>query len=257
MSFKGSLVSFGTGAMLATAIPVLSLPFLKETVLAASDIGETSKLSVCEFHLAEKGWKGSFGPLFGESRTLTISPAKTITTGVWRKDIIAKSVWAGEMTESGPATWPIEVEIYDGGSGLLRSEYGWFPVFGFMSTVEILRFQIDSSHPVPPNDLDRQILERAAALLSIQAAWNRGDTRKCTPADKTWSIYCAVQRATVEVTGAFHHRRPALELVRQIVDERSAGRNYHHRLMDYNNDPSTRLEDVHSLFTEALTQISR
>jgi hypothetical protein len=59
------------------------------------------------------------------------------------------------------------------------------------------------------------------------------------------------------VTGGFHHRRPALELVRQIVDERSEGRNYHHRLMDYNNDPSTRLEDVQSLFAEALARMKK
>jgi hypothetical protein len=29
-----------------------------------------------------------------------------------------------------------------------------------------------------------------------------------------------------------------MEVVRIIIDERSAGRNYQHRLMDYNNDRS-------------------
>ena len=46
-----------------------------------------------------------------------------------------------------------------------------------------------------------------------------------------------------------------MELVRQIVDERSKGKSYSHRLMDYNNDPATRLEDVRSLFAEAIARI--
>jgi hypothetical protein len=63
------------------------------------------------------------------------------------------------------------------------------------------------------------------------------------------------ERATIEVTGAFHHRRPAMELVRQIVDERSAGRPYHHRLMDYNNAPTTRLADVRGIIADALSRL--
>jgi hypothetical protein len=46
-----------------------------------------------------------------------------------------------------------------------------------------------------------------------------------------------------------------MEAVRGIVDERTATRNYHHRLMDYNNDPTTTLGDVQSLFSEALTRM--
>ena len=227
----------------ATLMSVLSL-ILQGVAMSAAG----KEAAVCELQPVEKAWTGSCGTLFGETRTLTLSPARAINSGVWRKGADPTSVWAGQMTESGSPDWPIELEIYDKGMGLLRSEYGWFAVSSFRVTPEILRFKIDASKPVPPNDLDRQIIERAAAILSAESAWNRADTRRCNPADTKWSIYCAGQRACMEVTGGFHHRRPALELVRQIVEERSVGRNYHHRLMDYNNDPSTRLEDVHSLF---------
>ncbi|MGH9411872.1 MAG: hypothetical protein ACRD1V_20750, partial [Vicinamibacterales bacterium] len=71
----------------------------------------------------------------------------------------------------------------------------------------------------------------------------------------TWSIYCAEEKASVELTGGFDHRRPALELVRQIIDERAKDKRYHHREMDYNNDPSTTLADVRSLFAEAIARI--
>jgi hypothetical protein len=40
--------------------------------------------------------------------------------------------------------------------------------------------------------------------------------------------------------------------VRKIVDERAANRSYDHRLMDYNNDATTKLEDVKTLFAEAI-----
>jgi hypothetical protein len=96
---------------------------------------------------------------------------------------------------------------------------------------------------------------RADALLSSDSVWNRADNRKCDAAARTWSIYCALERATREVTGGFHHRRPALEVVRVIVEERTKDRNYDHRLMDYNNDASTHLADVRTLFAAALARI--
>jgi hypothetical protein len=213
-----------------------------------------STATLCEGHLGMKSWECSCGVLFGENRQLTIAPVKGITTGMWRKDANPSSVWAGEMTESGSHNWPLEIEVYDRGSGVLRSEYGWFPVLEFTHTGEKVHFKVDALHPIPPNDLDREIIARASAILSNETSWNRADTRVCAPTDNKWSIYCATQRATQEVTGGFHHRRPALELIRKIVDERSIGRNYHHRLMDYNNDPSTTLKDVQSLFAEALAR---
>lgn len=149
----------------------------------------------------------------------------------------------------------VEIEIYTGGTGVIRTYAGWFPVSGFTGQDSRFRFQIDTAQEVPANALDREILQHAAAIITSDAVWNRADNRKCAPTATTWSIYCAEERASVDVTGGFHHRRPALELVRQIVDERSQGKSYTHRLMDYNNDPSTHLEDVRSLFAEALARI--
>ena len=114
---------------------------------------------------------------------------------------------------------------------------------------------MDTVKQIPPSALDRQILERAAVIITSDSVWNRADNRKCPPSATTWSIYCAVERAEVEVTGGFHHRRPAMELVREIVDERTARKTYQHRLMGYNNDSATHLEDVKSLFAEAIARI--
>jgi hypothetical protein len=120
-----------------------------------------------------------------------------------------------------------------------------------------LAFTLEPSREVAPNTLDLQIVERAVKILSTEDAWNRVDNRQCPANAKKWSIYCALEKAEFEVTGGFHHRRPAAEVVREIVDRRTANRNYHHRLMDYNNDPTTHLQDIQSLFQEAEAKIMK
>lgn len=148
----------------------------------------------------------------------------------------------------------MELELYSDGRGILRTIYRWAPVTHFRETAKELRFDVDSAS-VDPSPLDREIVRRAAAMLSSDAVWNRHDDRRCPDGAPTKSIYCAMIAATTELTGGFHHRRLAMEAVRQIVDERAAGRGYDHRLMDYNNDPTTTLADVQSLFAEALRRM--
>jgi len=189
--------------------------------------------SNCEFHLVNGLWSGTCIPLFGPN-TMAIVPARSITTGPWRKGVAPTAVWAGEMSElPDDINEPIELKIYISGPGVLRTPYGWFPVSAFARATSTLRFHVDSQE-VAPSSIDRQIVQRAAAILSSAAVWNRMDNRKCPAAATTWSIYCAMEKATIEVTGAFDHRRPALEVVRQIVRERTVRWDYHHALMGYN-----------------------
>ena len=211
--------------------------------------------SLCELHALAGHWVGSCGRILDETPTLTLAPATAITSGTWRRDAKPTAVWAGTMTVEEVPNAPLELEVFAGGSGVLRTVFGWFAVSGLTQAGQTLRFELDVAREVPPSALDREILERAAAILTSESAWNRADNRKCPPAATRWSLYCAMERATIEVTGAFHHRRPALELVRQIVDERSAGRPYHHRLMDYNNDPTTRLADVRGVIADAASRL--
>jgi len=211
--------------------------------------------STCELHALAGKWVGSCGRILDETPALTLAPAAAITSGVWQRGAKPEAVWAGTMTVEEAPNAQIELEVYAGGSGVLRTVFGWFAVSGLTRSDQALRFELDASREVAPSELDREILVRAAAILSSESAWNRADNRKCPPAATSWSLYCAMERATIEVTGAFHHRRPAMELVRQIVDERSTGRPYHHRLMDYNNDPTMRLADVRSIIADALSRL--
>jgi hypothetical protein len=213
-------------------------------------------LSHCTFQHVGDHFVGGCGRIFDQTPAITLKPAAGITTGIWRSDIHPSEVWSGDMTDQGNSNAVLELEIYPGEWGVLRTAYGWYPVTHFVSSP--MAFDLDASnesHEVAPNLLDEKIVQEAAQLLSTPATWNRVDNRNCPASATTWSIYCAMIKAAISVTGGSHHRRPAMEAVRGIVDERTATRNYHHRLMDYNNDPTTTLGDVQSLFSEALTRM--
>ena len=114
----------------------------------------------------------------------------------------------------------------------------------------------DSEVRPPVTPLDLQIVRNARAILDTPAKWNRADNRKCPADATTFSLYCALQKATVEAGRSFEHRGAALQEIRFVIDEITISREYDHRLMDYNNDPRTQLSDVRTLFAQALERIS-
>ena len=112
----------------------------------------------------------------------------------------------------------------------------------------------DSDVRPPVTNADLQIIKRAREILDSPAKWNRGDNRECPAEAKTFSLYCALQKATIEVSGKAEHRGAALQEARFVIDEIAADRNYEHRLMNYNNDPTTTFADIQEVFriTESL-----
>jgi hypothetical protein len=212
--------------------------------------------TTCTLHAEQHKRNGSCGALVeGEATRVSVAPAPSIVTGTWRRDRKPEAVWAGTIVAGEYPATPVEIEVYADHTGVMRTLFGWYPVSHLASNADELSFDVDAAHEAAPSGIDREIVRRASAILASDAAWNRADNRKCPAVATTWSIYCAMEKATIEVSGAFHHRRPALQVVREIVDERTAGRPYDHRLMDYNNDPTTHLADVRSLFAEALKRI--
>jgi len=61
-------------------------------------------------------------------------------------------------------------------------------------------------------DEDLRILQRADKILASAAAWNRHDTRVCNPMDRTWSLLCALDKASLEVLGEYRHREVAVQV---------------------------------------------
>jgi hypothetical protein len=114
---------------------------------------------------------------------------------------------------------------------------------------------VDDSKVRPPvTKADLQIVKRARELLDSPLKWNRADNRICPAQAKTISLYCALQLATIEVGGRAEHRGAAFQEARFVIDEIAADRNYEHRLMNYNNDPTTTFADIQEVLriTESL-----
>ena len=110
----------------------------------------------------------------------------------------------------------------------------------------------------PVSKADLRIVQRAREILNSPSKWNRADTRVCPSDAKTFSLYCALDMATNEVSGKFEHRGAAMQEARFVIDEIAPNRkNYEHRLKDYNNDPTTTFADVQQFFRLLEERISK
>jgi hypothetical protein len=110
------------------------------------------------------------------------------------------------------------------------------------------------NQPVTADDL--RILRRADQILSSPSVWNRQDTRMCKPADRTWSLFCALEKASLDVLGEYRHREAALQEVRFAIMDATSNRPFEHRLMDFNNLASTRFEDIKAVLKVAADRVS-
>lgn len=209
----------------------------------------------------------AFGPASGVEGevVLKLHPVKAIDSGRWKIGDMPAAAWVGDMAASSSGHTGVELQRSIYNDGILRTQYGWFRVHGVEENEDYTRdqgssrlsFRLDTSGEVPPNSMDIAILHKAKTLLADVNGWDRHDDRQCTPGKPRLSLYCALHEASIRESGGFHHRRPALQIVRRLVDERSAGRDYSHRLRDYNNDPRTSLADLQALFDEAITAAQR
>lgn len=111
--------------------------------------------------------------------------------------------------------------------------------------------------PVQPQDL--QILVRAESLLGMAADWNGDDDRVCVDDERRErrSLFCALHQASLDVAGAYDHRRPALQEVRFAIEDATGGRAFEHRLRDFNNLPDTDFDAVAGVLRTARERVAR
>ena len=104
--------------------------------------------------------------------------------------------------------------------------------------------QADDDNARPPvTKTDLLIIQRADQILDSEAKWNRADTRVCPDSAKTFSLYCALEKASKEIS-TFQHRSAVMQETRFVIDEIAPNRNYEHRLMGYNDDKTTSFGDI-------------
>jgi len=115
----------------------------------------------------------------------------------------------------------------------------------------------DESDVAPtPTKADLEVLRRADAMLSAPSAWNHFGDRDCDATARSWNLYCVLHRASLDVMGAACHRSAAMQEVRWVVDDRTRGIDLAHRLMDYNNLPTTTFADIKGVLAEAIQRLS-
>jgi hypothetical protein len=109
--------------------------------------------------------------------------------------------------------------------------------------------------PVTSDDL--RILVKTDELLKDESVWNRKDDRECDDDEATGkrSLFCALQKACIDVLGAYDHRRVALQEVRFAVEDATRGQDFEHRLRDFNNLPATRLTDIKRVLRVATDRV--
>ena len=56
--------------------------------------------------------------------------------------------------------------------------------------------------------------------------------------------------------GSYDHRRAALQEVRVVVEEATQQRRFEHRLMDFNNLPETRFDDVKQVLRTSAQRVA-
>ena len=110
---------------------------------------------------------------------------------------------------------------------------------------------------LPVSEDDLRILVKARALLETDAVWNRSDDRECADDEASGkrSLFCALQKACVDVLGVYEHRRVALQEVRFAVEDATRRQDFEHRLRDFNNLPTTRLTDIQRVLQVATDRV--
>jgi len=123
---------------------------------------------------------------------------------------------------------------------MVRATFGWHPVNYIEIKKNILVFEWDWSFRPNLEQADMEILNKANDILKSENDWDNNDDRNCKEdlANKKYSLYCAIYKATMDVTSDFNHRGAALEIVRKMIREENSNKHYQHDLMDFNNQNS-------------------
>ncbi|RYY52577.1 MAG: hypothetical protein EOO09_20975 [Chitinophagaceae bacterium] len=142
--------------------------------------------------------------------------------------------------------------------------------FAFMACWQIANAQAgkDSLPQAESRDLvfdslDLKIIQRADSILTDTSRWHKNDDRVCNDdiTNGKYSLFCALFKASVDLTGVYQHRRPGMQQVRFVLEKYENGRVKEHRLMDWNNHPDTGFDEVKKVLRESIllvkTQIGK
>lgn len=232
-------------------------------VLVNIPLAAPAQLVQCELQREEAGFVGVCdreGPktVGDPTRRQLLSlawPDSTVPITVRPSDMVP-GVWDGTFSLSG---WELPFDLVHEAQGgrevvVLRSELAWVVVStwsGFDDDRAMLSFAA-MDYPLA-SDLDDAILRNALRRSEKDFAWDRRDDRECEEDGLgAVSLFCILAAAIEDEAGVYHHRQPALEVVRQVIREGWPDRLSGHPVMDFNNHPDTTRDDLRGALECAL-----
>ncbi len=102
---------------------------------------------------------------------------------------------------------------------------------------------------------DLLILQRTIEILSDKSKWNSNDNGICIAEDTTWRLYCALNKASLEIVGEFQHSRVVIIEVRRMIHKVMKGEKFENILMNFNN--TREFEDIQKVLNDAMEQLKK
>ena len=198
---------------------------------------------------------------FDEGRgSLDLRPDEPVPVGPAPMALPVDVAWTGTLEIP---RWPtlrlqIESSPYEPIPALvMKSQVAWFLIEDPLIDEVELGFWFQFDEDAPPTRQDLEILQRAEEILGDERVWDRSANRQCRPGATTWTLYCALRDATVEVTEEFHDRQPALVILRDVIDGVFREKGFQQPLIDYNTYDDAILVEMHRLLGNAASRVSR
>jgi hypothetical protein len=133
----------------------------------------------------------------------------------------------------------------------MKTSNGWYPWERIKVANNELTFSYDYWYCPPATKIDLEILDLTFDYLNDSESWHQNDDRKCEADElnNIWSMFCSIKTASIDKLGEYNHRGAVIQTTRNVIDELYPDHGYAHTLMDFNNDSSTRFEDIKRVLT--------
>ena len=151
--------------------------------------------------------------------------------------------------------------IYFRYSEILKNTHGILDLLDSISGTSSIT--IDSINSAALNlvfdSLDLKIVQKADAILSDSSKWNKADDRQCEDDinNVRYSLFCALHKASIDITGEYIPRRPGVEMVKLSVNKYGQRRAVTDKIIEWNNHSDTTFEELKKVLKESMDEIKK
>jgi hypothetical protein len=119
-------------------------------------------------------------------------------------------------------------------------------LFGFFITGLCAQSQEENQQAI-------KILQNSKTYLDCNTCWNQEDDRSCIDdnTNKKYSLYCALHESQLAIAGEYKHRGLVMKTIRKVIRSQTT-KCYPHIIRDYNNLPTTTMDDIYKIIDTAI-----